>query len=231
MNASDVILHNNKDNHVDEELIAFLRQTPPKSFFLKAGAGSGKTQSLVTLLKRLQKEQGPEYRFQGKKIAVITYTKAASEEIRQRLGFHDLFEVATIHSFIWSVINAYTSDLRSELKKLLATDIEQLYKEETKGRPGTKASEDRIRKITSKTKRLGKLDAVIQFIYDPDGKNVQDNALNHSEVLNIGASLLTHKPLLQRIFVQTYPILLIDESQDTRGDLIDAFFSIQKAHS
>lgn len=231
MSSTDVTLHNNKDDHVDEELFAFLTQIPPKSFFLKAGAGSGKTSSLVTLLKKLKKERGQEYWIQGKKVAVITYTKAASEEIRQRLGFHNLFVVATIHSFVWSVIKAYTSDLRSELKVLLDADIEQLEKDEAKGRSGTKASKDRIRKIASKTKRLEKLDTVIQFIYDPDGKNTQGNALGHSEVLAIGASLLTHKPLLQRIFVQTYPILLIDESQDTRGGLIDAFFSIQKAHA
>lgn len=231
MSSTDVALHNNKDDHVDEELFAFLTQIPPKSFFLKAGAGSGKTRSLVTFLKKFKKERGQEYWLQGKKVAVITYTKAASENIRQQLGFHNLFVVSTIHSFVWSVIKAYTSDLRSELKVLLAADIEQLRKEESKGRSGTKASEDRIRKIKGKTKRLEKIDTVIQFIYDPDGKNTQGNALGHSEVLSIGASLLTQKPLLQRIFVQTYPILLIDESQDTRGGLIDAFFSIQKAHA
>ncbi len=231
MNTSDTAIYNNKDNHVDEELIAFLTQIPPKSFFLKAGAGSGKTQSLVNLLKNLQKERGQEYWLQGKKVAVVTYTKAASVNIRQRLGFHNLFEVSTIHSFVWTVIKAYTSDLRCELKNFLGADIEQLKKEEAKGRAGTKASKDRIRKIASKTERLEKLDSVIQFIYDPDGKNSQGNALGHSEVLSIGASLLTRKPLLQRIFVQTYPILLIDESQDTRGELIDAFFSIQKAHA
>lgn len=84
----------------------------------------------------------------------------------------------------------------------------------------TKTSEKRIVDITNKTIRQEKLDSIIQFIYDPNGKNNQVNALGHSEVLAIGASLLTHKPLLQRIFVQMYPILLIDECQDTRKELM-----------
>ncbi len=231
MSSTDVGIHNNKDDHIDEELFAFLTQIPPKSFFLKAGAGSGKTRSLVCLLKKLEKERGQEYWIQGKKVAVITYTKAASEEIRQRLGFHNLFVVATIHSFIWSVINAYTSDLRCELRKLIEFQIEELEIAERKGRKGTKTSDKRISDIAKKRDRLTKLDSILQFVYDPDGKNTQGNALGHSEVLAIGAFLLTHKPLLQRIFVQTYPILLIDESQDTRGELIDAFFSIQKVHA
>jgi len=231
MNTADKTLDNSRDDHVDEELFALLTQVPPKSFFLKAGAGSGKTRSLVNLLIRLKEKRGQDFWVQGKKIGVITYTKAACEEIRQRLGFHDLFVVATIHSFVWSVIKAYTPDLRSELNVLLSADIIKLREEEAKGRSGTKASKDRIRKIDSKTKRLETLDSVIRFIYDPDGKNSKGNALGHSEVLAIGASLLTHKPLLQKIFVQTYPILLVDESQDTRSGLIDAFFSVQKEHA
>ena len=34
--------------------------------------------------------------------------------------------------------------------------------------------------------------------------------------------------MLQRIIAQRYPIFLIDESQDTKKELVDAFFSIQK---
>ena len=34
--------------------------------------------------------------------------------------------------------------------------------------------------------------------------------------------------MLQRIIAQRYPILLIDESQDTKKELVDAFFKIQE---
>lgn len=43
---------NNKDLQVDETLEKCILSTPRKSFFLFAGAGSGKTHSLVLLLKK-----------------------------------------------------------------------------------------------------------------------------------------------------------------------------------
>ena len=43
------------DDHVDEELAGYLSLENPKSFFLFAGAGSGKTRSLVNALNYLAK--------------------------------------------------------------------------------------------------------------------------------------------------------------------------------
>lgn len=45
---------NNIDLQVDETLEKCILSTPRKSFFLFAGAGSGKTYSLVLLLKKIQ---------------------------------------------------------------------------------------------------------------------------------------------------------------------------------
>ena len=44
---------NNIDLQVDETLEKCILSTPRKSFFLFAGAGSGKTYSLVLLLKKI----------------------------------------------------------------------------------------------------------------------------------------------------------------------------------
>jgi DNA helicase-2/ATP-dependent DNA helicase PcrA len=54
--------------------------------------------------------------------------------------------------------------------------------------------------------------------------------LNHSEVIGITAELLSSQPLLQSILTRKFPILLVDESQDTKKDLIDALFAVQQAH-
>ena len=35
---------------------------------------------------------------------------------------------------------------------------------------------------------------------------------------------------MQQILIKKYPILLIDESQDTKKELIEAFFKIQTFH-
>ncbi|MDY0226523.1 MAG: UvrD-helicase domain-containing protein, partial [Desulfomicrobium apsheronum] len=69
---------------------------------------------------------------------------------------------------------------------------------------------------------------VNQFTYNPNGDNLEINSLNHEEVIKITASFVQNKPLMQDILVQKYPIILIDESQDTKKELVDAFFEVQK---
>ena len=67
-------MKNNIDSQVDETLEKCIFSTPRKSFFLFAGAGSGKTYSLVLLLKKIHNRIGKDLLLQGKNIAVITFT-------------------------------------------------------------------------------------------------------------------------------------------------------------
>jgi uncharacterized protein YbbC (DUF1343 family) len=39
----------------------------------------------------------------GQRVGVITFTNAASDEIKSRLAFDPLIDVSTIHSFAWSL--------------------------------------------------------------------------------------------------------------------------------
>lgn len=215
------------DAHVDEEIAACLNLDTPKSFFLFAGAGSGKTRSLVTALQHVQTNLSERLRVKGQRVGVITFTNAASDEIKRRLLFDPLIDVRTIHSFAWSLIEGLNNDIREWLRVDLAEDIAKLRADEAKGRKGTKASMDRLRKIGSKTKRLQNLPNVRSFTYSPTGDNRGRDALNHSEVLELTAHFLQTKPAMQSILTGRYPILLIDESQDTNKHLIDALFTVQ----
>lgn len=215
------------DAHVDDEIAACLNLTNPKSFFLFAGAGSGKTSSLVTALKHVQKTLSEQLRARGQRVGVITFTNAASDEIKRRLLFDPLIDVRTIHSFAWSLIEGLNQDIREWLKVDLASDIVKLKAEEAKGRKGTKASATRLSKIEAKTKRLQNLPNVKTFTYSPTGDNRGRDALSHSEVLDLTAYFLKTKPAMQGILSGRYPILLIDESQDTNKYLIDALFEVQ----
>ncbi|WP_225981556.1 UvrD-helicase domain-containing protein [Paracidovorax avenae] len=217
----------NADAHVDEEIAACLNLDTPKSFFLFAGAGSGKTRSLVTALQHVQMTLSDRLRVKGQRVGVITFTNAASDEIKRRLLFDPLIDVRTIHSFAWSLIEGLNHDIREWLRVDLAKDIAELNVDEAKGRKGTKASIDRLRKIESKTKRLQNLPYVKSFTYSPAGDNRGRDALNHSEVLQLTAHFLQTKPAMRSILTGRYPILLIDESQDTNKHLIDALFTVQ----
>ena len=194
----------------------------PKSFFLFAGAGSGKTRALIEAMQIFRQKYGQEFRLSAKKVAVITYTNAACDEIKHRIDHDSIFAVSTIHSFAWELTRIYHKDIREWLRKNLKMEINDLQEKQKKGRAG-KSSDDRVVQIESKQKRLDRLDTIKYFTYNPNGENIGKNSLNHTEVIGIAAKFLTDKPLMQKILIRKYPILLIDESQDTQKDLIDAF--------
>lgn len=102
-----VVNPNSIDDGVDEEIYGCLDIAKPRSFFLYAGAGSGKTRSLVNAISRVLRNLRRPLLLQGRRVAVITYTNAACEEIKSRLDFDPLVEVSTIHSFAWSLIGGY----------------------------------------------------------------------------------------------------------------------------
>ncbi|TIH15579.1 ATP-dependent helicase [Marinifilum sp. JC120] len=203
----------------------------PKSFFLFAGAGSGKTRSLVEALKVARTVRGDELCLHGRKIGVITYTNNACDEIKRRIEFDDLFEVSTIHSFAWSLIKGLHNDIREWLRVNLNVEIIEIREKEAKGRAGTKASAERLRQIAVKSERIEQLDRFKEFIYNPNGDNYERNALNHSEIIKISSGFLAEKPMMQSILVNKFPILLIDESQDTNKHLMNALLVVQALHS
>lgn len=221
---------NHADDVVDDQIKSFLDLERPTSFFLFAGAGSGKTRSLIKALSVLRERSGPQLRLYGKRIGVITYTNAACDEIKRRIKFDPLFEVSTIHSFVWSLIGGLNQDIKRWLRDKLQSRIADLQEEQSKGRAGTKAALERTESIKSKQKRLLNLDSVQRFSYNPVGDNRGRDSLNHSEVIEIGADFLTKKPTMQRILIDKFPILLIDESQDTNKLLMEAFLEVQRKH-
>ncbi|MBS1702269.1 MAG: ATP-dependent helicase [Armatimonadetes bacterium] len=215
-----------RQTDVDLEIVSYLDEAPPRSFYLYAGAGSGKTRSLVNAVKHLISKHRSRLLVCGQKIGVITYTNAACNEIQSRIDFDPLIYVSTIHSFAWNLIEGHNGDIRSWLKVNLETDIAELNEQQLKGR-ASKASEDRAKSIASKTRRLEELPTIKKFVYSPQGDNLGRDALNHAEVIKMSAHFLETKPGLRSIMTCRYPILFIDESQDTLRELMDAFLKVE----
>jgi len=217
-------LPSDADDNVDSEINECLNPKSPKSFFLYAGAGSGKTFSLVKALNAFKNRYGAELSKRGSKIAVITYTNAACDEIIERIDDDPLFAISTIHSFCWSQISNFHEDIRIQLLEKLPVDIAELEVLEAKGRKGTKASITRLRSIENKKERLAWLAQPREFTYNPNGDNIGKAALSHSEVLQITADFIQSKPTMRHMLANRYPFILIDESQDTNKKLVEAFF-------
>ncbi|WP_312319746.1 UvrD-helicase domain-containing protein [Stenotrophomonas sp.] len=232
MSAASVPANNERDAGVVDEICGYLTEEPPRSYFLFAGAGSGKTRTLVEVLRRMtgvvQHEKGGQLarrlRIYGRSIRVVTYTKNAVAVIRRRLGDNELVGVSTIHAFCWELISGFNDDIR---EALVAIKQAQLEKETTeaasKPRGITPAKQRDLDEIKADIEAFRLTDV---FIYNPDRETHGAGALAHKHVLDATAWLLQRSPTLQTILKDRHPIILIDESQDTMKGILDALMSL-----
>ncbi len=220
---------NDRDVDVVAQICGYLTSNPPKSFFLFAGAGSGKTRTLIEVLKRLtgliaDDVEGVRHarriQMHGQRIGVITYTNNAANEIRGRLGDNSLVTVSTIHSFAWDLIRGFDDDIRSQLlidceDKLSKANLDA----ERRSKGPTKKDREKISRLEESL--LG-LRVTQKFHYNPDRQVFGEGALQHAQVINLAAELLKTKSTLAQILCDKHPVMLIDESQDTMKGILDA---------
>lgn len=220
--------NNNIDEPVDDLIFESIKPNSQKSFFLFAGAGSGKTRTLVSVLEHFKIKFGKNYKLKNKRIAIITYTNAAADEISHRLEYSSIFNISTIHSFCWELIKNFNSDIKVWIAHNLNIEITELEGQQLKSRDLTnKTSISRAQKIETKKKRLFALENIQNFTYNPNGDNISTDSLNHSEVISITADFIRSKELFKQILKNRFPIILIDESQDTKKELIEALFELE----
>ena len=160
-----------------------------RNFRLEAGAGAGKTYSLVKALHRIIDEEGAQFIRRQQKVACITYTNVATDEITRRTDGHPAVQASTIHSFCWELCKNFQSILRQEVMKIDGLN-EKI--EEAGG-----ISEQRVG-------------------YDLGHRHVTDTdiLLHHDDVLKLMVALLEY-PKFRRILAARFPVLFIDEYQDT----------------
>ncbi|MCM5679974.1 AAA family ATPase [Schlegelella sp. S2-27] len=232
MKGTVVLEGNDRDAGVVEEICAYLTEHPPRSFFLFAGAGSGKTRTLVEVLRRLTSvvphESGGKLahrlRLYGRSIRVVTYTKNAVAVISGRLGINDLVAVSTIHSFCWELIGGFNDDIRAALIAVKTAKLEDKRVEAAKKAKGISKTD--LRNFAEIEAEIEALKAVPTFIYHPDKDTYGDGALEHGQVLDATAWMLLHRPTLRTILHDRHPIILIDESQDTMKSVLDALMKL-----
>jgi DNA helicase-2/ATP-dependent DNA helicase PcrA len=85
------------------------------NFVMQGGAGSGKTETLKELLLYLSD------RFPDAKVACITHTNLAVDEIRSRIG--DRYTISTIHSFLYDNIKNYKKNIKVVIEDLFTVPM------------------------------------------------------------------------------------------------------------
>ena len=185
-----------------------------------AGAGSGKTTSLVMALEYLRENDAAWLLQNGQKVVCITYTKRAAEVISSRLRHDDLYTVATLHGFLWNEINRFNYDMLEALRDYVIPMHIESARERDTGKQTKSAIEARA-KIDRLNEELATLDTVQSFNYD-DGSfsDYSNGQLSHDDVIDIAGYLLAERPLLRRVLSHKYPFIFVDEAQDTFLEIV-----------
>ena len=191
------------------------------SFSVIAGAGSGKTTSLVMALKYIREKEANWLRRDGKKILCITFTNRAVDVISSRVGQDDFCVVTTLHSFLWGEIHWFTRDIKEALLKyVIQGRIEKARREDSGGKT------QRAIKARERLARLRKEKIAVEnvefFKYDESSfSDYAKGQLNHEDVISLAGYLLTERPLFRHVLGQRYPFIFVDEAQDTFTEIVE----------
>lgn len=167
-----------------------------RSFIVEAGAGSGKTWSLIESLKHILGNYSDELRKNNQKIVCITYTNVAADEISKRIEYNPLVSVQTIHKYLWSVIKNYQAEIKSEL----------IFSNKTESKEPIEDLENIIK--------------AVEITYSEYGKNYQEGEIFHDDVIKFSGRIFKKYPKLIRIVVSQFPYIFVDEYQDTEPDVV-----------
>ncbi|MGW7048974.1 UvrD-helicase domain-containing protein [Streptomyces avermitilis] len=173
------------------------------NFKLEAGAGAGKTYSLIETLRHILDNRSRYLPRDGQRVACITYTNVARNEIIRRTDSSPHIFAETIHGFLWEAI--------SRFRKSLLREIETL---------------------PSFAKLLENLVSLQDYSvsYDLGFRGIDENTvrLHHDDVPTLAARLFT-KPKFRRLVADRFPIVLVDEYQDTPAGLAEAMLAERSA--
>ena len=176
----------------EEELDKIFQHIEEESnFLLSGGAGSGKTYTLVEVIKYLYKKDP------STQVACITFTNVAVNEIKERAPY-DSLKVATIHDFLWETISGFQTNLKDALVSLVKDetiyyDQEQNLEEELK-------------------------DVDIRY---KEWRRINEGIISHDEIITVAEKLFSEHQLLSKIVKDKYDFIFIDEYQDTFQEVID----------
>lgn len=166
------------------------------NFKLEAGAGAGKTYSLVETLRHILANKSNYLPRRDQRVACLTYTKVARDEIIARTDRDPAIFVATLHGFLWEMIRPHQKALRACIQ---TSEAWRDYLSENPEISGLKVEYD-----------LG-----IRGIYE------DRITLHHVDIPDFAIELFRNQKF-RSLVTDRFPIIFIDEYQDTPAGLAEA---------
>ena len=167
-----------------------------ESFLVEAGAGAGKTYTLVKALQFLIDRYRHALAQRHQRVACITFTNVAKDEIEARTDRSPIIHCNTIHAFCWSLIVGFQRQLRQRL-------------------PDLEHWPEKLAEVGDVGER--------RVEYELGHRSINDAriSIHHDDVLILTIALMDNAKF-RRILADRYPIILIDEYQDTDAGWIDS---------
>jgi DNA helicase-2/ATP-dependent DNA helicase PcrA len=168
------------------------------NFLLSGGAGSGKTYSLVQVIRKVIEDNPTS------KVACMTYTNAAVKEIEERVN-HKNLNVSTIHDFLWDNIKHFQKELKCAIIELANNETITKIKIDDVDVVPTDYFENREEPVKIQYKEYLKL---------------KEGIISHDELLVIANYIFEKYSKLNDIVKDKYKFIFIDEYQDTHTEVV-----------
>ncbi len=173
------------------------------NFLLSGGAGSGKTYSLVQILKEIVSD------YPTSRVACITFTNAAAIEIRNRAKTKNL-KVSTIHDFLWETIVPFQEEMKKTLIELI-NDPDSSIK-------NPKADEVFFNEFPDG----------IQY---KEYVRLDRGEISHDEVIILAHKMYSKYRRLCDLLIDSFQFIFVDEYQDTSPLVIEILLSFLAGRS
>ena len=169
-----------------------------KNFLLSGGAGSGKTYSLVQVIREVINRNSAAH------VACMTYTNAAVREIEDRVN-HQNLTVSTIHDFLWDQIKSFQKELKAAMVALIND-------------PAVEAIAS-----TEAPVPADYFDQHEKGIQYKEWVSLKDGFISHDELIILAGYMFARYVKLSDILKDKFKFVFIDEYQDTHKIVVDIF--------
>ncbi|WP_314220331.1 UvrD-helicase domain-containing protein [Streptomyces zaehneri] len=169
-----------------------------RHFKVEAGAGAGKTSSLIEALQSILADRPRYLPRPHQRVACVTYTNVARDEIISRTDRSPYVFAETIHGFLWQLLSPFRKHLLRHIVEL------DLMRSKMEGH-------------TSLDGYTVEYSTGFQKV-DHDSRRVQ---LGHND-LPVLARAFFALPKFRALAADRFPIVFVDEYQDTPAGLAEA---------
>ncbi|MDP2025904.1 UvrD-helicase domain-containing protein [Sulfuriferula sp.] len=165
------------------------------SFVFEAGAGAGKTYSLIAALRYILKDRTRELQRTHQQVACVTYTNVARDKIIAQTDGDPAIYCDTTHAFAWMLVSPFQKRLRELVRTL----------------PGW-------------VDRVEELDAanITEIGYALGRRSIEGGTANlhHDDIFPVFIELM-QSAKFRNVVASRFPLILVDEYQDTNAELVE----------